>query len=348
MRRSGYTFLIIASLVFLAAINSGSNLLYLVFAGLTSFLLLSVVASWMTLRRIVMTRDVPEAVNRGEPFRVVVRLENRKRLFPVVALRVENASRPGESLGFILKIPGGKAAVLRISDKYDKRGVHVLPPLVLISTFPFGLVESRLEIGDNTQVVVYPRVLAVRMSTLESMPEATRAPLAGRGKGDEFFSLRDYTPGDDVRHIAWRASARMGTWLVKEVQQEASRLVVFLFDTGKRTDLEDFDERFEDAVELVASLAVTLLQRQYRVAIITKTGELPEGEGAAQLLKVLDFLARVMPDQIPAKSWSLQPPALAAGRSAAYVSVSADPREWGVRSGPGGRKVLDPRQVIRA
>lgn len=347
-RRTGYIFLIIASLIVLAALNSGSNLLYLVFSGLASFVVLSAVVSRLTLRGIVMVREAPQAVNHGDPFAVIVRLENRKPLFPAVALRVESARRPGESVGFILKIPARRAAVLRVSEKFDKRGVHRLPPFVLISTFPFGLIESRLELSDTAEVVVYPRVLAARVNVLERTLGSGDTSTVGQGRGDEFFSLRDYMPGDDIRHIAWRASARLGNWIVKELQQETSRLVLFMFDTRKRTDLEDFEERFEEAVELVASLATTLLNRQYRVALVTRTGSLPEGEGRGQAHKVLDFLARVAPCAYTTEGGDTWAPPLGDTRRAVLACVSPDPREWGVSRGPGGGRVLDPREVVRA
>ena len=343
----GWVFLISIALGLLASWNTGNNLLYIVVGGLASFVLMSVVLARWNIRRMQVSREGPQAVHRGDESRVAVRIENHKLIMPAVSLRIESASRPGESAAYIPKVPPRRAAMVHMTEVFEKRGIHMLPEVTFVSAFPFGLFERRFRVRDAVAVVVYPRVVSVRASVLEQLPGASNVPKMAVGDGTEFFSLREYVPGDDVRRIVWRASARLGRLVVKELVWETCRSVAFVLDTHLRPDVPGFGDRFEEAIELVASLAVTLLNQQYTVSIVTPTSHLSPGEGKPQVHKVLEMLARLKP------AHKLAPGGFGWFASAKYVDgashmfVSPDPREWGQRTFLGGR-ILDPREVIRA
>ena len=171
-------------------------------------------------------------------------------------------------------------------------------------------------------------------------------PQTARSHGDEFYSLRDYMPGDDIRRIAWRQSARSNKLLVKELEQETARYILFVFDTRVH-DIEELEDHFEDAVELIASLAITLLNRQYKVALQTPDHYISEGEGKGHTIAILDFLARVNPVEAEGGSGFNFAQSLDTKRST-NLFVSADPSTWG-RAATGARgKVLHPQDVIHA
>lgn len=345
--RVGKAILLIMVLILLAAWNTGTNLYYIVFGGLTSFYLISRLMATGLLRNVYVTIDAPPAVHRGDPFSVGVRIENRKRILPSMAIRIEQVDSPGTSEGFALIIPPRRAALLNLTHTYTRRGVHPAPRLCLASAFPFGLIDCRLEAPATSDVVVYPRVRAIRTVTLDQQSGTGIVPRTNLAEGDEFHSLRDYVRGDDLRRVAWRQSARLGTLLVRELEQETSRYVLFVFDTKIAGLDEESSEAFEEAVELVASLAVTLLSRQYRVAIQTPSHHLEEEQGKGHIIKVLEFLARVEPivGEGPSNF----------GFASAHdipgcteVFISASPDQWGVTTRLGGPKVLHPRDVIHA
>lgn len=346
-RVPGVVFAVITVLVALAAANTGASLLYLVVGGLLSFLVLSLGFAGVGLGRLRVTLEAPQAVTRGESFGMTARIENLRRLMPALCVRVEKASSRWSPEGYVLRIPPRAAAALRISCVYDRRGVFPLPPVALSSAFPFGLISKRRRADQRGEIVVYPRVRAVRAAVIDQFSAALAAPRLNMGEGDEFFCLREYLPGDDLRRIAWRASARRGTLLVKELAQEAPRYVVFVLDTFRSDDGAEFDARFEEAIELVASLAVTLLHRQYTVAVASASGCASEGKGKAQVTRVLDLLARVNPgtENYPP---SVQAFALARANEARLIFVSPDPESWGRRSAFGNSWVLDPREVVCA
>jgi uncharacterized protein (DUF58 family) len=345
LRLAGQIFVIVALIVLLAAWNSGTNLFYLVFAAVTSFIVLSLFASMYAFRGIKVMREAPYASHRGAPFSVSVRIENRRAVLPLVSVRLEHADAPDTPLGYIVSIPARRGAVLRFTQTFERRGVHRLPDLQLVTTFPFGLIETRRSFHDEVEVVVYPRVLAARTAMVDRVRGAGEIPKLVQGEGDEFHSLREYVPGDDLRYIAWRVSARTDTLMVKELEQQTSKFVVFVLDTRLRPEIEDFIDHFERAIELVASLATTLIHRNYVVAVTTPNSFLPEGEGESHALKLLDMLARLEPtasvDQVR-PNWET---VSEMGR-VTYLHVSPDPGEWGQRRFGDAARVLDPREVI--
>lgn len=348
MLTGGWLFLLIFVLLLFAAWNTGTNLLFIILGGVVSFLLLSIVLGAWNLRGIQTYREAPGAAHRGEAFLVGVRIENHRRLMPAIGIRVAQTGHMRHSLAHVIKIPARRTASMNVDLCFEKRGVHLLPAFEVCSTFPFGLLECRRRYTSAQEVVVYPRVSRVRSSAVETMSGGNYVPRSAVQDGDEFFGLREYIPGDDLRRIAWRVSARMGVWMVRENSRESARYVVFALDTRWIADSEDFEQLFEEAIELVASLAATLLARQYTVAIITPGQMLEGGEGASHERRMLDMLARLEPAD-PAQHGGFVDRALAMDTpEASLVFVTPDKRVWGEPNLYGHFRALDPREVVHA
>jgi len=275
-------------------------------------------------------------------------VRNHKRWLPAMSLRVERTKHPGQPEGYILSLPPQKEATFLAKMEFERRGVYRLPALEIASGFPFGLIEHRKSLTDNAEVVVYPRVRAVRPAAFEQVHSGGASPRRSKGEGDEFFSLRDYTPGDDLRRVSWRASARAGKLLVKQLARDTSRYVACVLDNRLDGTVTDFDELFEESVELAASLAVTLLQRHHSVSLITVDDYLPLGEGPSHVVKTLDMLARVKPVPPPAADPFLLATDQEEGRRLRFICVSPNPMLWGNATAAGNTRVLNPSEVLHA
>jgi uncharacterized protein (DUF58 family) len=376
-----WVFLVIVVLLLLAAWNTGANLLYMVLGMVVSFLVLSMVLARATLRGLVLSRTGPPAVFRGDAAPVVLRLENRKWFLPAISLRVEHAPerRPGRgflarasggalplplgegrgeggflahasagALGYVLKLPAQRAAQLSVQEVFPRRGVHSLPAYDLVSSFPFGLVERRRRYADELEVMVYPRVRPVRARTLEQAQGGCRQARRALAEGDEYFGLREYERGDEIRHIAWRISARLGVWMVRELAAGSTNRVTVILDSRQVKSLVDFEDRFEEAVELAASFATSLLYRQCVVSVVTPGGSIPGAVGTAQQRKVLELLARVQ--VVPAEDYPGFESEVVRRehQDSRIIYISPDPGTWGRNLGAYGIRALDPESVIYA
>ena len=344
IRPSGWVFLVIYALVQVAAFNSGENLLYLVAGATMAFLFVSVFMTWLTTRKLVISREAPEAVHRDETFWELLRIENRKRVLPAASLKIHSASGVRGSSTYVELIAPRRAAAMRLLECMPKRGVQPLPPLRLNCAFPFGLFGRELRIIDRSEIVVYPKVTPIKRAVLEQLDGMGMTPRINRGEGDEFFSLRDYVPGDDPRRIAWKVSARRRQLVVRELEPNNSRSIMIVLDTR----FPGFpDSEFEDGVDLAASLAVSFLNYQYNVGLATPEDNVPMGIGNTHRSRILDALARVTaaaPDAYP-DTWY--------GRErfvygAANLYLSADPAQWGRTIAYPQTRVLNPREIVYA
>lgn len=331
-----------------AAWNTGTNLYYLVFSGLASFLVVSWFSVRWTMRHLAVRRNCPGATHCGAPFSIGVTVENRSKFLPALFMSVEPVQDHFSiGSGYAPAIPAGAMAELTLRAVYEKRGVYTLTPMRFVSTFPFGLIACWRELKDHLEIVVYPPIVPARIAMAEQAAYIRPVRVRTNEIGDEFHSLRDYVLGDDLRFVAWRASARIGRLLVREFGYTSSRTVLFAFDSRYDPNVTDFSENFEEAVITIASLASTLLARQYKVAILTADSRLKMGEGNGHLLRALDLLARVQPAPADAPDAFSEAEGLDDARGAVHILVSPDPSQWGMRT-PTGAHILDPREVIHA
>ncbi|HEU4855961.1 MAG TPA: DUF58 domain-containing protein [Rhodanobacteraceae bacterium] len=98
----------------------------------------------------------------------------------------------------------------------ERRGWMALPRMRLSSTLPFGMFRAWSWITPDQHVLVYPRALH------DTPPRARHDnPNERSAGGDEFAGLRDYHPGDPIRHVAWKASARHEHLLVRQFDHAA-------------------------------------------------------------------------------------------------------------------------------
>lgn len=348
IRIAGWVFGGIVTLVFAAAFNTAINLFYLLAAIMASFLLVSVFYALRNLAKMEVHCDAPRAVHREDPLVIQVRVENHKLLLPACSLRLHSSVNPKKSLGFLLKVPGRRAAVTSVRETMPRRGVYPLPAPVIESSFPFGLMNRRRVFTSDREIIVYPRVSPVRSNAVDQAQGSQFASHSPSESGDEFYGLREYIVGDDLRRIAWRASARLGKWVIREMAQDHARFVIFAIDTRRAEDIDGYDERFEDMMDLVASLSLSLLRRQYDISIETPEAFLEGGTGTSHERRILDLLARIQPCPTQGHEDFDNVAKRLRGQRAALILVTPDPQRWGVRATASSVRYLDPREVINA
>ncbi len=344
-RVNTFAFIAIFFPVEFAAFNTSENLLYLLAAFVFGFPVLALAVSKISFRGIEMRREAPTAVHRGEAFSVTAHVKNQKRVLPGVSLRIAFSGEASEA--YLPVLPAKTSATLGLSRVMMRRGVHTLPGIEIASSFPMGFVERSAVIEDALAVIVYPRVHRIDRDALEQLDDSGNRPRPTMARGDEFYALREYVPGDDIRLICWRVSARLGELIVRDLEPGSARSVAILMDTRGRLDTQEADEAFELAADLVASLAVAFLDRQYSVALVTPQGAVPLGQGEGQIVRVLDLLARVAPVgyETLGDDWFRSSGDLG---GATKLCVATDRAQWGGSGLGGSLRVLNPEEVLHA
>jgi uncharacterized protein (DUF58 family) len=112
-----------------------------------------------------------------------------------------------------------------------------------------------------------------------------------RGTGIEFEEVRDYSPGDDVKHIDWKVSARLGRPFIKLYREEREMVVMLLIDMSASQRFGTTDNlKLEVAAEIAAVLAFNAIRNNDRVGVILFTDRvekyIPPKKGSAHIWRV--------------------------------------------------------------
>jgi uncharacterized protein (DUF58 family) len=199
--------------------------------------------------RVARTAE-PAEVERGamavvtHEFRIVPR--RRSRPFTVIETvdgELRTAVMPA--------IESGATVPLRYGLDTSRRGYVVTGPLTLRRSDRFGLVCADRRISGTCAVAVRPRRHAVRAlpsGRLRDLEGPTREISEGSAS---FHQLRHYVPGDDLRRIHWRTTARTGTLTVRQLVDTSRPELVLIVDNRRSAVAPD---DFEQVVEVAASL----------------------------------------------------------------------------------------------
>jgi len=183
-----------------------------------------------------------------------------------------------------------------------RRGTYVLGPVLFRTTDIFGFHESSGEITVLDDVSVLPKIEklgAIELRARRVGPWPGSIPSRKIGPGTEFFELRSYMPGDDLRRINWKASAKSGRLIANEFEGEQVTDVLVVVDCseGTMSRLFDFDVT-ELEVSLAASVCAQLIHQGNRVGLSVYSAVrtwVDPGFGKRQLLRLVNSLAVVIP-----------------------------------------------------
>lgn len=164
----------------------------------------------------------------------------------------------------------------RIPIPTRRRGPYVLGPWTLERVDPWGLLKRRVGELEGAAVLVTPRVRPV---SLASLPAAMAEYGGSAEMGSTTFAmLREYVIGDELRHVHWKSSAKVGTLMMRQYVDVTRPRLTLILAVDERA-YHDADE-FEDAVDLTASLASVAGASGLDVELVTTAGERTVHKGA--------------------------------------------------------------------
>ncbi|HUK51158.1 MAG TPA: DUF58 domain-containing protein, partial [Terriglobales bacterium] len=204
--------------------------------------------------------------------------------------RLSIALEPMESVNLRYRVAG------------PKRGTYDLGPTSIRFINNLGLRETTVELRNLDTLTVLPRI--EELGTLD-LKARRLGPWPGLilsrriGLGTEFFELSAYSPGDDLRRVNWKASAKLGQLVTNEFEGEQVTDVLVALDCSQdvASRLFDFDV-MEFEITLAASLCAQLIFQGNRVGL-SAYGAIRTwvnlAFGKRQLLRILDNLAILKP-----------------------------------------------------
>ncbi len=255
---------------------------------------------------ISLSRDPLPALSVGHVGQVTYRWNNtatRQARLTVREIRPDILGGPQPARS--VRVPGQSTVVDTVAVVPVRRGREGVGGVFVDSTGPLGLGRRRLRLELPWEVVVYPSLAAVRLRA--SVAEALRRrdvgtkPVRQLGEGRSFESLREWVPGDDLRHIDWKATARRRKVITRQYEAERRQQVLLVLDTGRLMTAEVAAgvARLDYAVQAALELAYAAAQYDDNVGIMTFADGVqhfvaPE-RGRTGIRRVLDVLAVVQP-----------------------------------------------------
>lgn len=235
---SGLLALAVILLVGLAALNSEANLLFLLFGISVGVVVYSLFAPVVMVRRVTAERIIPAGVVAGRPFSIGYGVRNQRRWLRSWSLAIGEIplGRSGVRFpaGFLESLDPGEERRLQLTGWCPRRGRLQLRGIRLVSRFPFGLFSCTVDLDLPGELVIYPAVGRFRRDLWRdrraSDTQTTRNVRHHRGDNEEFYGVREYRPGDNLRSVHWRRSAHTGHLVVRESMPVRTQQLVVLVD----------------------------------------------------------------------------------------------------------------------
>jgi uncharacterized protein (DUF58 family) len=180
-----------------------------------------------------------------------------------------------------------------------ERGEYHFGNIIIYVSSLLGFVSRRFDIAASIMVPVYPSFFQMRKFDLMARDAQTQETGSKRmrklGHSLEFEHIKEYTRGDDIRIINWKATARKGTLMVNNYLDERSQQVYCIIDKGRLMKMPFDDLTLLDyAINASLVMCNVSLHRHDRFGLITfseKMGSvLPADKKPVQLQNVLQLL----------------------------------------------------------
>jgi uncharacterized protein (DUF58 family) len=309
--RRGWAALAAGLCLWVAGRLIGSEDLHMVAVGVTALPLLAAVFVRLNRIQLVLQRHL-SGIRVFPGTRVVVSLtvENRGAATAPFLL-VEDALSPelGSPARVVVSgIPAGLDQTVSYSLVARRRGKYSIGPTSTSITDPFGLAFVRVRDQARSELVVYPAVEDI---------EPWRLGIRGAGAGEstvrqlyrsaaEFYTMREYVTGDDLRRIHWPSVARTGQLMIRQ-DESTRRSVATLFLDNRSPALGGAGSPgFERAVSVTASIGRALFVGGFVVRFAT-----------------VDAPGRPMTETVLLETLAAAAPARTAGMGAALAALRA-------------------------
>lgn len=301
----------------------------------------SYLLGWFALRGLEFEREMPQMAWEGEESRLhyIVRNPSRiARFFLSIQETLPAWVEMADEEPQLFNVSADDVAGVTQKVRFLRRGVFAANGFDVTAMDPLGVFAFTRHIPCEGELVVYPMPQVMNTNALSGAErhgwqEFTSRLL--RGSSVDPDGVRPYVPGDSMRRIHWRQTARTGKLSVIEFEETlASNLVIALDLEDGSVVGDEQDNTLEYAVRIAASLAQEAADQGATVRLMLPPSQTfaPtiaafDGRGQSHLLLILDTLARVEATiKTPMREWLVEQAAsIRSGTTLAVVTAKPDP-----------------------
>ncbi len=237
----------------------------------------------------------PERASRGEPAQanLVLRNRGRLRLLPGVVVEVpimRNGKVIAQHQDRLPMLASGAGYPITFPVPTQHRGVLTVGPMRSVRADPLGLMRREMSWTDPVELIVHPDTVAIGRLGAGLLRDLEGQATNDRSVSDiAFHSLRDYVPGDDLRHVHALSSMRQRKPMVRQfVDTRTANLAVVV--SGARHEYRD-EADFETALSVGGSFAQRGIEEGQKVAVLAAGHHTPARHRQSARL-VLDGFSR--------------------------------------------------------
>ena len=288
-----------AGVLFAVARLLGVAELYVVAGAIIVLVICATIAVRISTANVSVRRHVaPARILAGGHGEVTLELRNDARL-PAALLLVEDQCHTmlAQSPRFV--VPGlgaGRTTAVRYQLIGSARGRYAIGPLRLRVRDPFGLAQRIRRYRGREEIVVYPHIEPLDESPAPGMHTGSGSSAIRRlfNTGDEFYTMREYVTGDDLRQVHWPSTAHRQRLMVRQQEQpwEAEATV---FCDVRRSAYRHLGpaSALEKSISLAASLLWHLADDGFTLRLVTDADT--KRSSAQPWQHLLDRLAEIEP-----------------------------------------------------
>jgi len=309
--REGAVYSLAAVVIGLAGLNTGNNLLFIIFSSLLAGILVSGVVSRIVLTGIQLDLELPEHIFARQPVLAAMTVENQKLTLPSYSLTVSGkadsngkkkaprAAPPRRLLDapvYFPYIPRHRPATQPVQLTFPHRGRYAQDTFEVSSRFPFSIVQKTRQLPCAREVIAYPpvepteefyEILPLISGELESYL---------KGRGHDLYTIRDYQAGEGARYLDWKATAKVQSLKVREFTREDERRVELVFDPFRPAGADgEWLARFERGVNFCACLAWHFYEINAQLRFRAPDAETSMAPAGEIIFDILRHLALVEP-----------------------------------------------------
>jgi uncharacterized protein (DUF58 family) len=285
--RHGWSALVAAAASFAVGRVFGLIELYVLGTGIVIAMLVALITVQRRLPPLSVRRIVsPSMVSVGEPARVDIQLANVGRQFSPYLQLWEPVGNNGGAPMQLAELGPGQTASAAYRVPTTRRGLVRTGPLRALRRDVLGLTQRTTLLAGTEEVLIVPHTIALPFPSVGSsgrLGQHLRMKSWGQ-TGTEFHSLREYVPGDDIRRINWKATARATSVIVRETALEGIRRCTIVLDT---TGSQYAADSFEHAVIAAGSITASSANAGVNTRFVTHDVDLRGPDVAANTLRWL-------------------------------------------------------------
>lgn len=183
-------------------------------------------------------RKLPSRLSNGDENSILIRIESTYSVHIAAEVIDElPAEFQKRDFSIICNLRPGSSSELTYTLRPVQRGEYHFGCIRIFCSSFLGLLKRRFTTGNPAEVAVYPSFIQMRAFELyainDRLTEAGIKKIRRIGHTMEFDQIRDYVPGNDVRSINWKATARSGSLKVNQYQDQRSQQLINVIDLGR-------------------------------------------------------------------------------------------------------------------